>query len=164
MSQLSQLSQLLSQPLLTWPLLSRPQRKPSAASVWKRYRLPPSLERRRCAWFAAVTSTASAVTRTGRSKVAFKGAPSAVLPCPAATKSVFPEGCVPVYLNGPLDLVWTIEEMISHLCACCRISSIEHGPWCTECHAVRYCSEECRHLDSDRTSKHAVTATNFYRQ
>ena len=62
-------------------------------------------------------------------------------------KSFFPEGCVPGYLNGSLDLIWKVEEIISHLCARCRVS-IEHGPWCTQCHTVRYCSEECRHLDS----------------
>ena len=163
MSQLSQLSQLLSQPLLTWPLLSRPQRKPSAASVWKRYRLPPSLERRRCAWSRERAGGYTHDISGNEHEVDCLVVAPTMLALARAVKSVFPEGCVPVYLNGPLDLVWTIE-VTSHLCACCRISSIEHGPWCTECHAVRYCSEECRHLDSDRTSKHAVTATNFYRQ
>ena len=63
-----------------------------------------------------------------------------------AIKSVFP-GTPPKYLNDCLELIWEIEETISHVCARCRIK-IDHGPWCTHCHAVRYCSEECRRLDS----------------
>jgi hypothetical protein len=63
-----------------------------------------------------------------------------------AVKSVFPE-TPPKYLNNCLELIWEIEEKISHVCARCRIK-IDHGPWCTHCHAVRYCSEKCRRLDS----------------
>ena len=76
-----------------------------------------------------------------------------------AIKSVFP-GTPPKYLNDCLELIWQIEETISHVCARCRIK-IDHGPWCSTATRLGTARRSADASTRQRTSNHAVTATNF---